>query len=79
MEPAHYQEILDVRDRHESWLKTLPGFVGSSAALSPSGEVALKIMSDRMPDDAKQAVAERLGEVRFFFEELPGGVRLQRG
>jgi hypothetical protein len=79
MESTSYEDILAIRDRHEPWLKTLPGFVGSSAALSPSGEVVIKIMSDRMPEDIKQAVAQRLAMAPLLFEEKPGGIRLHHG
>jgi hypothetical protein len=70
------EDLLRVRNQHEDWLRAQPGFVGSGVGLSGGGEISLKIYSDRMPADTRNAVLDRLKGVPVVIEET-GRPRLQ--
>ncbi len=69
------QQLLKIRDQHEGWLRSQPGFVGSGVGLHPSGELCLKIFSDHMPPAVRNEILKRLDGAPVAIEET-GGVRL---
>jgi hypothetical protein len=61
--------LLQIRDRHESWLRSQPGVVGTGVGLSDAGDVVLKVYSDRMPPVVRDAILARLAGVPVVIEE----------
>jgi hypothetical protein len=70
------EELKALRDQHESWLATLPGFKGTGIGMDRSGRLSLKVYSNQMPPEARNAIAERLGSVPVAIEET-GEIRKQ--
>jgi hypothetical protein len=69
-------ELRSVRDQHESWLTSQPGVVGTGVGMDKGGKLSLKIFSNRMSAETRNAIAERLRAFPVAFEET-GGIRKQ--
>jgi hypothetical protein len=70
------KELLGLRDRHEPWLKALPGVVGTGVGMDKSGRLSLKVFSNRISTETRTAIGERLGAVPVAIEET-GEIRKQ--
>jgi hypothetical protein len=69
-------ELRRVRDQHESWLRSLPGVVGTGIGIDTKGRISLKIFSNHMSAETRNAIAERLQAFPVAFEET-GEIRKQ--
>ena len=76
MKPMNAAELQATRDQHETWLKGLPGVVGTGIGMDRSGRIALKVFSNQMPAATRDEIASRLGDVPVAFEET-GEIRTQ--
>ncbi len=63
------EELQALRDQHESWLRSLPGVVGTGIGMDKSGRISLKVFSNRVSAETRKAIAERLGAVPVAIEE----------
>jgi hypothetical protein len=70
------EQLLSIRDEHDSWLRSLPGVVGTGVGLDRSGRIALKVFSNQIPAETRRAIAARLGDVPLAIEET-GEIRKQ--
>ena len=70
------EELKAVRDQHETWLRALPGVVGTGVGMDKSGRISLKVFSNRISALTRDAIAERLGSVPVAIEET-GEIRKQ--
>jgi hypothetical protein len=73
MSPAELQIL---RDQHESWLRALPGVVGTGIGMDSGGRVALKVFTNHMPPETRDAIIARLADVPVAIEET-GEIRKQ--
>jgi hypothetical protein len=71
------QELLAIRDQHESWLRAQPGVVGTGVGLGKSGDTCLKIFTNHASPTTMNAIHERLSGIPLALEEI-GEVRKQR-
>jgi len=71
------EELKAVRDQHETWLRALPGVVGTGIGLDKGGRISLKVFSNRMPAETRNEIAQRLSAVPVAIEET-GEIRKQR-
>lgn len=62
-------QLLEEKQKHETWLQQQPGLVGTGVGSRANGELCLVIYTDRMPRLAKEGIRKRLGEVSIEFEE----------
>jgi hypothetical protein len=72
------QELQALRDQHESWLRAQPGVVGTGIGMDKSGRIALKIFTNRIAAETRNAIYQRLGDVPVAMEET-GEIRKQEG
>jgi hypothetical protein len=70
------EELKAVRDQHETWLRALPGVVGTGVGMDKSGRISLKVFSNRISAQTRDAIAQRLGSVPVAIEET-GEIRKQ--
>ena len=70
------EELVTLRDQHEPWLRALPGVVGTGVGMDRAGQIALKIYSNRVSPETRNAIYERLRDVPVAIEET-GGIRKQ--
>ena len=70
------EELHALRDQHESWLRALPGVVGTGIGMDRSGRISLKVFSNHMSAETRNTIAERLGAVPVAIEET-GEIRKQ--
>jgi hypothetical protein len=70
------EELQRLRDEHESWLKALPGVVGTGIGLDKCGRISLKVFSNRISAATRNLIAERLSAVPVAIEET-GEIRKQ--
>jgi hypothetical protein len=70
------EELHALRDQHESWLRALPGVIGTGIGMDKSGRISLKVFSNHMSAETRNAIAERLGAVPVAIEET-GEIRKQ--
>jgi hypothetical protein len=70
------EQLLAERDRLEDWLKAQPGVVGTGVGLGANGEPALKVFSNGIKNDVRDAILARLGAVPVAIEET-GEIRKQ--
>jgi hypothetical protein len=70
------EELQTLRDQHESWLRSLPGVVGTGIGMDKSGRISLKVFSNRVSAETRNAILERLGSAPVAIEET-GGIRKQ--
>ena len=75
MESLTQQELLDIRDQHETWLRAQPGVVGTGVGLK-GGDLCLKIFTNHVSPTTRNAIHERLVGVPLKLEEI-GEVRKQ--
>jgi hypothetical protein len=71
------EELRVLRDQHESWLRALPGVVGTGIGMDKSGRISLKVLSNRISAETRNAIVERLGDVPVAIEET-GEIRKQQ-
>jgi hypothetical protein len=76
MENLTSEELERIRDQHEAWLRALPGVVGTGIGVDKSGRISLKVFSNRISAETRNAIAERLGAVPVAIEET-GEIRKQ--
>lgn len=76
MDYRSQEELLRVRDQHESWLRAQPGVVGTGVGIDRGGNICLKIFSDHMSPGTRDAIRARLGTVPIAIEET-GEIRKQ--
>ncbi len=53
-------ELLDLRDRHEVWLRSQPGVVGTGVGMDRTGAICLKVFTNRMTHTTRDAIQDRL-------------------
>jgi hypothetical protein len=70
------EELQALRDQHESWLRSLPGVVGTGIGMDRSGRMSLKVFSNQVSAETRNAIAERLGTAPVSIEET-GEIRKQ--
>jgi hypothetical protein len=70
------EDLKRVRDDHEAWLKAQPGVVGTGIGIDKSGRISLKVFSNRISAETRNAITERLGSVPVAIEET-GEIRKQ--
>jgi hypothetical protein len=70
------KDLEHVRDQHEAWLRALPGVVGTGIGMDKSGQISLKVFSNRISAETRNAITERLGSVPVAIEET-GEIRKQ--
>jgi hypothetical protein len=70
------QELQVIRDQHESWLRAQPGVVGTGVGMDKTGRITLKVFTNRMSADTRNAIYERLRDVPLAIEET-GEIRKQ--
>jgi hypothetical protein len=70
------EDLERVRDEHEAWLKVQPGVVGTGIGMDTSGRISLKVFSNRMSAETRNAITQRLGSVPLAIEET-GEIRKQ--
>ena len=69
MQALTADELRKIRDQHEPWLRQQEGVIGTSVGLNAAGELCLKVFSDRMPPETRNAVMERLSGIPTTVEE----------
>ncbi len=70
------EELERLRNEHEPWLTALPGVVGTGVGMDRSGRIGLKVFSNRMPAETRNAITQRLQSIPFAIEET-GEIRKQ--
>jgi hypothetical protein len=70
------EELQRLRDEHEPWLRALPGVVGTGIGIDKSGRISLKVFSNQMPAETRNAITERLQSIPVAIEET-GEIRKQ--
>jgi hypothetical protein len=70
-------ELLAIRDRHESWLRSQPGVVGTGIGMDKAGKICIKVFTDRISPSTRNAIYEHLSDLPVALEEMPGGARKQ--
>ena len=78
MKELSQQELLTIRDQHESWLRDQPGVEGTGVGMDKSGGICLKVFTNRIAPNVRDAIHERLGDIPLMIEEI-GEVRKQSG
>lgn len=63
------ERLLAIRNQAEDWLNQQPGITGTGIGLGRSGQVCIKVFTNRMPPETKEAIAQRLQGVPVDFEE----------
>ena len=63
MQALTADELRKIRDQHELWLRQQAGVIGTSVGLNAAGELCLKIFSDRMDPETRNAILERLSGI----------------
>jgi hypothetical protein len=76
MKSMSHREIVSLRDQHEPWLRAQPGVVGTAVGMDRTGKICLKIFSDHLSPDTRNAILERLGDIPVAIEET-GLIRKQ--
>jgi hypothetical protein len=69
-------ELQRVRDVHESWLRSLPGVLGTGIGIDTRGRMSVKVFSNHISAETRNAIAERLQTFPVAFEET-GEIRKQ--
>ena len=62
-------QILTERNKHESWLNLQPGLAGTGVGIGRNGKVCLKIYTNGMQVETKQAISLVLSRLPVEFEE----------
>jgi hypothetical protein len=62
-------ELKAIRDQHEPWLRAQQGVVGTGIGLDKSGRISLKVYSNQMPAETRNAIVERLSPAPVAIEE----------
>jgi hypothetical protein len=70
------EELQGIRNQHEAWLNALPGVVGTGIGMDQRGRISLKVFSNRMSAETRNAIVERLGAIPVAIEET-GEIRKQ--
>ena len=70
------EELQALRDQHESWVRALPGVVGTGIGMDRSGRISLKVFTNQISTETRNAIAERLRELPVAIEET-GEIRKQ--
>jgi hypothetical protein len=76
MKPLTVQELEMLRDQHEPWLRSQPGVVGTGIGLDKTGQVALKVFTNQISAQTRNAIHQRLSAVPLALEET-GEIRKQ--
>jgi len=81
MERLTQQELLNIRDQHESWLRSQAGVEGTGVGLGRGGDLCLKVFTNQVSAATRNAIHERLVDLppdQLSLEEI-GKVRKQSG
>jgi hypothetical protein len=76
MSPYSAEALRAARDRHEPWLRSQSGVVGTGIGLGPDGEPCIKVYSNRIPPAVRNAIMDRLRDLPVVIEET-GEIRKQ--
>lgn len=76
MRSLSQDELVKVRDGHEPWLRAQPGVVGTGIGLDRSGQIALKVFTNRISAATRNSIYDRLADVPLSLEEV-GEIRKQ--
>lgn len=63
------QQLVQERNRHESWLKQQQGVSGTGIGLDASGQTCIKVFTDHISPDTKNAIVSHLRNLPVEFEE----------
>ncbi|HZU36745.1 MAG TPA: hypothetical protein VFA18_12580 [Gemmataceae bacterium] len=76
MENLTPEQLQAIRDQHESWLRAQPGVVGTGVGMDKTGRICVKVFSNQVSAETRNAIYERLGDVPVAIEET-GEIRRQ--
>lgn len=63
------KQLESEKAKHQAWLRQQPGFMGIGIGMGPDLQPSLKILTNQMPPETKQAIERRLASVPFHFDE----------
>lgn len=67
--PFSEAELVAQRNKHHEWLRGQPGLTGTGIGLDRNGQMCIKIYTDHMPPETREAISETLAGVPLEFEE----------
>jgi hypothetical protein len=67
--PHDEAELRAAKEKHAGWLGQQQGVTGIGIGLDQGGRMCLKIYTDHMPPETRQAISSTLGDVPVEFEE----------
>lgn len=70
------EELERVRDKHEPWLTSRQGVVGTGIGIDNAGQLSLKVYSNQMSAATRNEIRTRLGAYPVTIEET-GEIRKQ--
>ncbi len=76
MNTPSVEELQTIRDQHEAWLRAQPGVVGTGIGMDSGGRIAIKVFTNQISSQTRNAILARLGEVPVALEET-GEIRKQ--
>jgi hypothetical protein len=62
-------ELLTIRDREESWLKSQTGITGTGICLGNSGNPCLRIFASEVSESTKMTIEKKLSDVPIAWSE----------
>lgn len=66
----NYQELLEARNHHESWLREQPGVEGTGIGPDPDGKQCLKVYYlGQIGEETKRAIRSRLQAIPVCFAD----------
>ncbi|QDT19665.1 hypothetical protein [Gimesia chilikensis] len=69
MKKCSQTELLEILEKKEDWLHSIPGVTQSAVGLNPAGEVCLRIFVDQVSEADKQKIVDKFSEVPISWEE----------
>ena len=70
------EQLLNVRDQHDSWLRAQPGVVGTGVGMDDGGTLCVKVFSNHMSPATREEIRARLADVPVAIQET-GEIRKQ--
>jgi hypothetical protein len=67
--PFDENTLLAERDKHQEWLNQQAGIAGTGIGVDSGGQLAIKIFTNHMSKETKQAIESRLASLPVDFEE----------
>lgn len=63
------QEIQAARDRHDHWLMSQPGVLGSSVGLGRDGDIRLRIFTNQISESTRREIQSRISGIPIDWDE----------